>query len=151
MLIQAKRRASLCPPQLDTESIPFRRNSYRNGEVWTPTDFKNNKKKDYIQKLEVIRQNSNFSSTNTSPELVTRKTANTLLTVPNESDLKHMKKKSTDYKRNISNESIEFIDIERMSPKVVANELTLIARQLFLSMKSTEIIALLIRPHSISP
>ncbi|CAG2106726.1 unnamed protein product [Medioppia subpectinata] len=151
MLIQAKRRASLCPPQLDTESIPFRRNSYRNGEVWTPNDSKNHKKKDYVQKLEVIRQNSNFSSTNTSPELVTKKTANTLLTVPNDSDLKHMKKKSIDYKRNISNESIEFINIESMSPKVVANELTLIARQLFLSMKSTEIIALLIRPHSISP
>ncbi|CAG2180199.1 unnamed protein product, partial [Oppiella nova] len=38
-----------------------------------------------------------------------------------------------------------------MSPKVVANELTLIVKELFLSLNGTEIITLLIRPNSISP
>ena len=52
---------------------------------------------------------------------------------------------------NESNDSLELTSIESISPKVMANELTLIAKQLLLSIKSREIIILLIRPHSISP
>jgi hypothetical protein len=49
------------------------------------------------------------------------------------------------------NDDYKFVSLDGISPKVIANELTLIAKELFLSIKNTEIITLLIRPHSINP
>lgn len=49
------------------------------------------------------------------------------------------------------NDDYNFVSLDGISPKVIANELTLIAKELFLSIKNTEIITLLIRPNSINP
>ena len=89
MMIEAKRRLSLCPPQAEATPLPFRRNSYRDGEVWQPIDPNKHQKKDYVKKLGVIRQNSGKVSEEKQSSSKFQST-NSLLSVPNEMEGIHI-------------------------------------------------------------
>ena len=81
MMVEAKRRLSICPPQAVSKPIPFRRNSC-NGEVWSPIGPNQQQKNSYDKKLGVFRQNSENMTEN--KKLVKSKSSNSLLTVPKE-------------------------------------------------------------------
>ena len=97
MMIQAKRRLSLCPPQSNAQPIPFRRNSFRNGEIWTPIDPNKHQKKDYDKKLEVIQNNS--GNMKVMGHKIKSQSTNCLLTVPNEVEAKQLKSISDFFKK----------------------------------------------------
>jgi hypothetical protein len=93
MIVQARRRQSLCPPRYESKPTHFRRKSYHNGEIWAPIKPNTHKKDDYEEKINIIRQKSlpEYNSSSGASKLNSHKSAN-LLAIPSEPSFLDKKK-----------------------------------------------------------
>lgn len=93
MIVQARRRQSLCPPRYESKPTHFRRQSYHNGQIWAPIKPNEHKKDDYEEKINIIRQKSlpqnNSNSGASQPK--SHKSTN-LLAIPSETSFLDKKK-----------------------------------------------------------